>query len=470
VGAVGLAVMMGCKKAGASQIIGVDINNEKEKVAREFGATAFVNPKEHDRPIQQVLADMTDGGLDYTFECVGNVHTMRAALESCHKGWGESIIIGVAAAGQEISTRPFQLVTGRSWKGTAFGGWKSRTEVPKLVQTVMRGEMPVDGYITHKLQGLEKVNEAIDALHSGSCLRAVVHISDSGLPMAKLPKLKGNVRVENGYMKQLSHWSDTCQCEMTFSVFLPDSQTRTSPLPPVLYFLSGLTCSDENARTKAHFAAEAGRVGLAVVFPDTSPRGVNLPGEDDGWDFGSGAGFYVDATTEPWSKHYKMYSYVTKELPELISGLFPVDPVKRSITGHSMGGHGAMVAHLKNPGMYTSVSAFSPIVNPSAVPWGEKAFTGYLGSVEAGKAYDATELVRSYSGPKPSILIDQGTADGFLRNQLKPENFAAAAAEAGYPCQVRLQPLYDHSYYMISTFMRDHIDHHARALNMRPKL
>ena len=167
-----------------------------------------------------------------------------------------------------------------------------------------------------------------------------------------------------------------------------------------------------------------------------------------------------------------------------------MDPERRSITGHSMGGHGAMVAHLKNPGMFTSVSAFAPIVNPVAVPWGEKvrsgawnymdinqvtsqclqAFTGYLGSVEAGKAYDATELVKKHSGPKPSILIDQGTADGFLYNQLKPDNFAAAAAEAGYPCQVRLQPLYDHSYYMISTFMRDHIDHHARALGLRAKL
>ena len=154
----------------------------------------------------------------------------------------------------------------------------------------------------------------------------------------------------------------------------------------------------------------------------------------------------------------------------LLQGLFPVDPDRKSITGHSMGGHGAMVAHLKNPGMYSSVSAFAPIANPVAVPWGEKAFTGYLGSVEAGKAYDSTELVKNYTGPKPCILIDQGTADGFLYNQLKPDNFAAAAADAGYPCHVRMQPLYDHSYYMISTFMRDHIDHHARALGLRAKL
>jgi S-formylglutathione hydrolase len=183
----------------------------------------------------------------------------------------------------------------------------------------------------------------------------------------------------------------------------------------VLYYLSGLTCSDENARTKAHFATEAAKLGLAVVFPDTSPRPevlchaagavlteaqVAIEGQDDSWDFGSSAGFYVDATVPKWSKHYNMYTYITKELPELISGLFPVDPVRRSITGHSMGGHGALVAHLRNPGMFASVSAFAPICNPTAVPWGEKAFTGYLGSVEAGKAYDATELVASYAGPK----------------------------------------------------------------------
>lgn len=173
VGAVGLAVMMGCKKAGASQIIGVDINNEKEKVAREFGATAFVNPKEHDRPIQQVLADMTDGGLDYTFECVGNVHTMRAALESCHKGWGESIIIGVAAAGQEISTRPFQLVTGRVWRGSAFGGWKSRDDVPKLVDEYMAGVLKVDEFVTFTLP-LEQIIQAFDYMHEGKSIRSVI--------------------------------------------------------------------------------------------------------------------------------------------------------------------------------------------------------------------------------------------------------------------------------------------------------
>jgi len=174
VGAVGLAVVVGCVRAKASQIIAVDINNDKKALAMQFGATAFVNPKEHDRPIQQVLADMTDGGLDYTFECVGNVHTMRAALESCHKGWGESVIIGVAASGQEISTRPFQLVTGRVWRGTAFGGWKSRDSVPWLVEEYMNGKLKVDEFITHTM-GLDRINEAFDLMHKGKSIRTVIN-------------------------------------------------------------------------------------------------------------------------------------------------------------------------------------------------------------------------------------------------------------------------------------------------------
>merc|ERR1719454_1461984 len=256
---------------------------------------------------------------------------------------------------------------------------------------------------------------------------------------------------------------------MTFSIFLPPGVSSASKAP-VLYYLSGLTCTDDNFTHKACAQRAAAAHGVALVAPDTSPRGLDIEGEHDSYDFGSGAGFYVDATVEKWKKHYNMYTYITKELPELISGLFPVDPEKRSITGHSMGGHGALVCHLKNPGMYSSVSAFSPICNPTVVPWGEKAFTGYLGSVEAGKAYDATELVSSYSGPKVPVLIDQGTADGFLENQLKPKNFFIAAAKNGYNVELRMQPLYDHSYYFISTFMRDHIDFHARALGLRPKL
>ncbi len=298
-------------------------------------------------------------------------------------------------------------MTGRQWSGTAFGGWKSRTEVPRLVQTVMRGEMKLDPYITHTFQGLEGVNDAIEALHGGDCLRAVVHIAKNDMPSARLPQLRSDVKLEGGRLKQFSHWSDVCQCEMTFSIFLPDRPERKSADPPVLYYLSGLTCTDENARTKSHFAQEAARVGLALVFPDTSPRGVDIQGSDESYDFGSGAGFYVNATQGQWAKHYQMYDYVTKELPDLITSLFPVDSLRASICGHSMGGHGALISYLKNPGQYASVSAFSPICNPTKCPWGEKAFKGYLGSVEAGKDYDATELMSKYSGPKSVILIDQ---------------------------------------------------------------
>lgn len=277
--------------------------------------------------------------------------------------------------------------------------------------------MKLDPYITHTFQGLEGVNEAIQALHGGDCLRAVVHIANNDMPVAKLPQLKSNVKLEGGDMKQFSHWSDTCQCQMTFSIFLPEPAGRSAPDPPVLYYLSGLTCTDENARTKSHFAQEAAKVGLAVVFPDTSPRDVDIQGQDDSYDFGSGAGFYVNATQPKWSKHYKMYDYVTKELPELIQALFPVDQNRKSVTGHSMGGHGALIAFLKNPGQYVSVSAFSPICAPTQCPWGQQAFKGYLGSVEAGKDYDATELIKSYpsSAVKPVILIDQ--VRGFITKQ-----------------------------------------------------
>jgi len=463
-GALGLSVIQASKQAGAKRIVGVDINDGKFELAKQMGATDCVLS---DAGIKDKLMGMEKWGYDYTFDCTGNVNVMRCALEVAHRGWGESCVIGVAAAGKEIATRPFQLVTGRAWKGTAFGGWKSRTEVPRLVQTVMRGEVELDPFITHTIQGLENVNSAIEALHSGSCLRAVVNIAPNPLKTCRLPSLKGNVKFEGGQMKQMSHWSEANQCEMTFSVFLPDRKERKSPDPPVLYYLSGLTCTDENARTKAHFAQEAAKYGLAVVFPDTSPRGLSIEGQDDSYDFGSGAGFYVNATSGDWAKNYKMYDYVTKELPDLVTALFPVDPVKKSITGHSMGGHGALISHLKNPGAYSSVSAFAPICNPTQVPWGVKAFTGYLGSVEAGKEYDATELVAKYKGPQVPILIDQGTSDGFLANQLKPEAFKSAAAAAGYaPVSVRMQAGYDHSYYFISTFMADHIRHHATALGL----
>lgn len=249
---------------------------------------------------------------------------------------------------------------------------------------------------------------------------------------------------------------------MRFAVYQPP-QAASGPVP-VLYFLSGLTCTDENFMTKAGAQQFAAQYGVMLVAPDTSPRDTGIPGEDDDWDFGSGAGFYVDATQAPWAAHYQMYRYVTQELPSVIQAHFPARGDRQGIFGHSMGGHGALVCALRNPDTYRSVSAFAPIAAPMRCPWGEKAFTHYLGADrDSWKAYDASELVRHANFNRP-ILIDQGTEDSFLANQLMPEVFAQACADVNQPLTLRLQPGYDHSYYFISTFVADHIRHHATAL------
>jgi len=259
------------------------------------------------------------------------------------------------------------------------------------------------------------------------------------------------------------HEASQTACEMEFSVFMPP-QAKQGPVP-VLYYLSGLTCTQENVTTKAGFQTYAAEHGLAVVCPDTSPRGAGIAGEDDDYDFGTGAGFYVDATEKPWSDMYRMYSYVTAELPAVIAEDFAIDISRAGIFGHSMGGHGALTIALKNPGTYKSVSAFAPIVAPMQCPWGEKAFTGYLGPDRSSwQAYDATELVKSGKTIDGSILIDQGTADPFLDEQLKLHLFEQACKQAGQSVEVRLQDGYDHSYYLMASFMADHIRHHARAL------
>jgi S-formylglutathione hydrolase len=258
------------------------------------------------------------------------------------------------------------------------------------------------------------------------------------------------------------HDSEACDREMKFSVYLPPQAKEK--VVPVLYFLSGLTCSEENFMVKAGAQQLAAQFGLMLVVPDTSPRNTGIAGENDSGDFGSGAGFYVDATQEPWRSHYRMYSYVTDELPALIAEHFPAQSDRQGIFGHSMGGHGALVCALRNPDRYQSVSAFAPIAAPMQCPWGQKAFTGYLGSDrEQWRAYDASELVLTTQLPFP-ILIDQGTADPFLAEQLLPERFEQACAQAGQPLNLRMQTGYDHSYYFISTFMADHIQHHAAAL------
>ena len=269
-------------------------------------------------------------------------------------------------------------------------------------------------------------------------------------------------RCFDGTLGFYSHPSATCHSEMRFSIYQPP-QAKTEALP-VLYFLSGLTCTEENFMAKASAQKYAAKYGLILVAPDTSPRNTGISGEDDDWDFGTGAGFYVDATVEPWASHYKMYSYIVGELPALIAENFRIKPEKQGIFGHSMGGHGALICALKNPQQYQSVSAFAPIAAPMRCPWGEKAFTNYLGADKATwRDYDASELVLSANYNHP-ILIDQGTTDQFLAKQLLPEVFEAASQKVGQPLNLRYQDGYDHSYYFISTFIEDHIRHHADAL------
>ena len=263
-----------------------------------------------------------------------------------------------------------------------------------------------------------------------------------------------------GWHKQYTHTSAVLGCDMRFAIYLPPQAATQSV--PVLYWLSGLTCTDENFMQKAGAHRVAAELGIALVAPDTSPRGEGVA-NDAAYDLGQGAGFYLNATQQPWAKHYQMEDYVLNELPELIESIFPVTD-KRAISGHSMGGHGALTLALKNPERFTSVSAFSPIVNPLNVPWGEKAFTAYLGdNREAWKAYDSCELIRQAKVHLP-MLIDQGEGDNFLAEQLKPESLVAAAKEAGYPLELRMQEGYDHSYYFIASFIDEHLKFHQSFL------
>lgn len=263
-----------------------------------------------------------------------------------------------------------------------------------------------------------------------------------------------------GWQDVYEHASRTLGCTMRFAVYLPP-QAGTQRLP-VLYWLSGLTCTEQNFITKAGAQRYAAEHGVILVAPDTSPRGDDVA-DADGYDLGKGAGFYVNATQAPWAAHYRMYDYLVDELPALVEANFPVNDA-RAISGHSMGGHGALTIALKNPGRYRSVSAFSPIVAPSQVPWGEKALGAYLGEDrETWKAYDTVALIAGAPERLP-LLVDQGDADEFLQTQLKPELLQAAADAAGHPLTLRLQPGYDHSYYFIASFIGEHIAHHAKAL------
>jgi len=270
-------------------------------------------------------------------------------------------------------------------------------------------------------------------------------------------------RAFDGTQAVWRHASRATGTPMRFGIYLPPQAATTRV--PVVYWLSGLTCTEDNFIAKAGAQRVAAALGLAIVVPDTSPRGLGLPGETDAWDFGAGAGFYVDATEPPWRDHYRMYTYVVDELPALVAASFPVDASRASILGHSMGGHGALVIGLSNPGRYRSISAFAPIAAPARVPWGVKALTGYLGpDRDAWRAYDATALIEDRGWNGPPLLVDQGTADPFLDTQLKPDLLEAACASAGVPLVLNRRDGYDHSYFFIATFIEDHLRRHAQAL------
>lgn len=265
----------------------------------------------------------------------------------------------------------------------------------------------------------------------------------------------------NGRQEVWKHHSPTLDCDMRFGVYLPEAALQGQPCP-VLYWLSGLTCTEQNFITKSGFQSHASRLGIIVVSPDTSPRGEAVA-NDTAYDLGQGAGFYLNATQAPWASHYRMQDYVAQELPALVETTFCASAA-RGISGHSMGGHGALVTALRHPGRYRSVSAFSPIVAPSQVPWGQKAFTAYLGAqTEAWKAWDAVELVRQARERLP-LRIDQGGADEFLAEQLRPDLLEVACREAGHPLELHMRPGFDHSYYFIASFLGEHFDHHARFL------
>jgi len=271
-----------------------------------------------------------------------------------------------------------------------------------------------------------------------------------------------SIKEFGGWLNRYEHQSSSCNCTMTFSVYLPP-QAENEKVPAV-YWLSGLTCTDDNVRTKAGAQRYAAELGLALIMPDTSPRGDDVADDPERYDLGKGAGFYVNATQAPWSAHYQMYDYVTKELPELIEAELPVIPGLRSISGHSMGGHGALICALKNSDMFRSVSAFAPICNPINCGWGEGCFSNYLGDdKESWKAYDATELVKAGAKPLP-LLIDHGTGDEFLAEQLYPQNLKKACEERDFALTLRMQEGYDHSYHFIATYIGEHLEFHSKHL------
>lgn len=275
-------------------------------------------------------------------------------------------------------------------------------------------------------------------------------------------ELLSSSKAFGGSQRVYRHQSSACACPMSFAIFLPP-QAEEAPVP-VLWYLSGLTCSHQNVMDKGEYRAAASANGIAIICPDTSPRGPEVPDEPDNWQFGGGAGFYLDATQAPYDRHYRMESYVRDELPALVAEHFPLDMERQGIFGHSMGGHGAITLALKNPGRYGSVSAFAPISQPMTAGWSRPAFEKYLGADEASwRAYDSTALIADGHRVR-DLLVDQGTADGFLQEGLRPWLLEIACAQAGIPLELTMREGYDHSYNFVSTFMAQHIAWHAQRL------
>lgn len=282
-----------------------------------------------------------------------------------------------------------------------------------------------------------------------------------------MPSLQSEFHCHGGDQRFYQHDSKAVGLPMKFSAYLPPQGLQPGAKLPALFYLAGLTCTEETFPIKAGAQRYAAEHGIVLIAPDTSPRGANVPGEADHWDFGVGAGFYLDATQEPWARHWRMESWLLDELCTLVSTLLPVNPARLGVFGHSMGGHGALTLALRHPGVFRSVSAFAPIASPSSCPWGEKAFTGYLGASRAlWLAHDASALMRLQKAPPypQGILVDQGLADKFLAEQLNPEAFEQACAAAGQPLTLRRHAGYDHGYYFIQSFMADHLAFHAAAL------
>ena len=377
---------------------------------------------------------------------------MRQALECCHRGWGVSVIIGVAGAGQEIATRPFQLVTGRVWKGTAFGGARGRTDVPRIVDWYMDGKIEIDRLITHKLP-LERINEAFDLMHEGDVdphrRRVLMHAARDAVRAALLRRRAG-VLPPRHRRRRRADALRACTCRR---------QARRGRRGPALYYLAGLTCTEETFAIKAGAQRVAAELGLVLVTLRHEPaRGALSPATTRDWDFGLGAGFYVDATEAPWRATYRMYTLRHARAARRSSRRSSRSRRDaRGIMGHSMGGHGALVLALRNPERYRSVSAFAPIVRAVAVPWGQKAFAGYLGRDRApGPRYDACALVARGRASR-SAARRPGHRGQIPRRAAEARAVRGGVRRRGPSLELRRQAGYDHSYYFIATFVDEHL-------------